>query len=371
VNFWRECKQADSGMNDKSTDSSQIERDILEWNMPSEVLSVLLMDRTTGRNLIWATDDYCERGSGFAAGEEIKLEQIVDRKHPVIRPRVDKGVKEQRKRVEDHAEVFTPSWICNKQNNLVDAAWFEWKLPNSSPFNNEADGSDSENGFGWKSTSGKRIVKFPAGKTWRDYVKAPRLEIACGEAPYLASRYDTVSGRVIPVGDRIGLLDRKLRVITENIGTSDTQEWLFYAKRAVQSVYGFDWQGDNVILARENVLATVVETFNADFLGEKCSYAKWSVKTLLEFAEIISWNIWQMDGVKYVVPMSCERNQAKKQQAHQPMFDGTSEPIIVQCPGCKRNDKYKHSGDYCMVMDWQASPEPKPIRFIDLMGGSL
>ena len=42
-------------------------RDILEWNVPEEVLAVLLKDRSTGRNLIWATDDYAARGKGFGA----------------------------------------------------------------------------------------------------------------------------------------------------------------------------------------------------------------------------------------------------------------------------------------------------------------
>ena len=36
--------------------------DILERNVPEEVLAVLLKDRSTGRNLIWATDDYAVRG---------------------------------------------------------------------------------------------------------------------------------------------------------------------------------------------------------------------------------------------------------------------------------------------------------------------
>jgi len=39
-----------------------LDRDILEWNILEEVLAVLLKDRSTGRNLIWATDDYAERG---------------------------------------------------------------------------------------------------------------------------------------------------------------------------------------------------------------------------------------------------------------------------------------------------------------------
>ena len=52
-------------------------------------------------------------------------------------------------------------------------------------------------------------------------VVAFRLEISCGEAPYLVSRYDTVTGETIPISQRIGLLDRKLRVISEN---TDTEE---------------------------------------------------------------------------------------------------------------------------------------------------
>ena len=48
------------------------DRDILEWNIPEEVLAVLLKDRSTGRNLIWATEDYAERGKGFDAGDETR-----------------------------------------------------------------------------------------------------------------------------------------------------------------------------------------------------------------------------------------------------------------------------------------------------------
>ena len=50
----------------KSTGSA-LARDILEWNVPEEVLAVLLKDCSTGRNLIWATDDYAARGKGFGA----------------------------------------------------------------------------------------------------------------------------------------------------------------------------------------------------------------------------------------------------------------------------------------------------------------
>ena len=43
---------------------SGFDRDILEWSIPEEVLAVLLKDRSTGRNLIWATGDYAVRGKG-------------------------------------------------------------------------------------------------------------------------------------------------------------------------------------------------------------------------------------------------------------------------------------------------------------------
>ena len=344
-------------MNTKPPDAKNLggfDRDILEWNIPEEVLAVLLKDRSTGRNLIWATDDYAERGKGFDANDEIQIEQVADKDNPVIRPRVDKSADEQRQRVVKRAEVFTPSWICNKQNNLVDAAWFGWKKPNSSPFNNELTRFDPQLELGWKSTCGKRRIAFPKGKTWQEYVKAPRLEVSCGEAPYLVSRYDTVSGNIIPVDERIGLLDRKLCVITENLGTYDPQDWVYYAKRAVQSIYGFDWQGDNVLLARENILATVVECFNADFFGEACSYSKWTTKSLLEFAEIISWNIWQMDGIKFVVPMSCKPKVTKTA-----LLDGTVETHTEECPGCRKKDNSRHTGTYCKIMDWNSGQEVK------------
>ena len=44
--------------------------DILEWNVPEEVLAVLLKDRSTGRNLIWATDDYAARGAWILRKEK-------------------------------------------------------------------------------------------------------------------------------------------------------------------------------------------------------------------------------------------------------------------------------------------------------------
>jgi hypothetical protein len=213
-----------------------LEEDILQLSKP--VLDNLLKDRTTRKNIIWATDDYEYLGVDYDAQCEITIPQITGIHSKIIQPRILKAKKHQTNRTRDKAEVFTPSWICNEQNNLVDEQWFGRK----NVFNISSNNS-------WETTLGK--INFPSNtkKTWQAYVDAKRLEISCGEAPYLVSRYDTVSGEAIDISMRIGLLDRKLRVVNENAG--DENDWLKWATRAVQSVYGYEYQGDSLLLARE------------------------------------------------------------------------------------------------------------------------
>ena len=179
------------------------------------------------------------------------------------------------------------------------------------------------------------------------------MEVSCGEAPYLTTRYDTVTGKYIPVRCRVGLLDRKLRVILENVSNCD--EWIEWALIAVQNIYGYDWQGDNVLLARENILYSVIESFHDafDMMLDK--------ETIKQFAEIISWNIWQMDGIKFVVPGSC-RPIPEEQMT---LFDLT--PRMRDCPGCKTGNPLTHTGEYCKIMDWDIK---QPVRFIDIMKGA-
>ena len=209
-------------------------------SLDRSLLAILLKDRSSGRNIIWATDNYAHKGIGFQKHDHIEISAITGYNGNVVKPRVAKSKKEQFERIRQKAEVFTPSWICNKQNNLVDKAWFGTE----NVFN-------SEHGQEWRATEAK--IPFPTltGKTWEDYVLDIRLEIACGEAPYLVSRYDAVTGEHIELHRRIGLLDRKMRVVLEN---TDTEEaWKKWAKIAFRSIYGYDWQGDNVLLARENL----------------------------------------------------------------------------------------------------------------------
>ena len=190
-----------------------IQTNDLIYEIDDEIIELLLKDKNTNKNLIFATDNYVKRG--YNETTEIKLEFLKNKKRALIRARIDKSKEEQRIRSKEKAEVFTPSWVCNKQNNLVDNAWFG----RENVFN-------FEEVKGWKANTDK--IEF-SDKTWQDYVKANRLEISCGEAPYLASRYDTVTGETIQVKQRIGLLDRKLRIVTEN--TMSETEWMDWAKR--------------------------------------------------------------------------------------------------------------------------------------------
>ena len=189
-------------MINKVIDPDLEKRDILESEIPRDVLDILLKDRTTGENIKWMTDSYEHLESTFdikmGIHDSIDADTISRPGNKIIRPRVDKSKEEQRARVQKKAEVFTPSWICNNMNNLIDAAWFERK---TSPFTVEGHKS-------WRAT--RKPIVFPKKlkKTWLDFVTEVRLEITCGEAPFLVSRYDTTTGEIIPIPERIGILDR-------------------------------------------------------------------------------------------------------------------------------------------------------------------
>lgn len=321
------------------------ENDIFERS--PELLSALLKDRTLSTdeqpvNIFWATNNYADMGVGYQYADQITIESITGKNSEIIKPRAIKSREMQQQRSREMAEVFTLSWICNKQNNLVDNAWFG----RENVFNTEVDNSDGLHS--WIPSEDK--ITFPEGKTWRDYVNENRLEITCGEAPYLVSRYDTVTGEPIPVERRIGLLDRKLRVVGEN--TKTTGEWLKAAQSAYKSIYGYEWQGDNLVLAREALLYTFIDYYKAKFGREP------QLKSLQYIADIISWNIWQMDGLKCVVPDSCRTIRTTVQN----LFDSTE--TIQECEGCQKDDMHKHNGVYCKIKDWS---KDEVITFVSLI----
>jgi len=314
-----------------------IEEDIQQYE--HTLLDVLLFDRTTRKNIIWATNNYAELGEQFCYACEITHELITGVNAKLIQPRIAKSLEAQDNRTREKAEVFTPCWVCNRQNNLVDEHWFG----RPGVFNTESDRSWIVN---------KSRVDFPNSEshTWQKYVDTKRLEISCGEAPYLVSWYDAVSGEEIPIESRIGLLDRKLRIVNEN--TDNEKDWIIWTIRAFQSIYGYECQGDNLLLARENLLITYIEYYQQRFNKRP------EKEQLLNIARIISWNLWQMDGLKCVVPHSC-----------QPKVTETitllgTERMEEPCQGCKEGDIYDHTGVYCRIFDWR---EKASLPFVSMV----
>lgn len=301
--------------------------DVDENKWDREILEILLTDRTMNRNIIWATSDYEFLGKEYNSHFPILIELIIDENSSIIKPRVLKTKENQGNRTKDKAEVFTPSWICNAQNNSIDNAWFG----RNDVFNIEKIKS-------WETTTDK--IEFPdnKNKTWKKYVDERRLEITCGEAPYLVSRYDAVTGESINLFDRIGLLDRKMRIVHENAETEE--DWLKWSERAFQSIYGFEFQGDSLLLARENLLASY-----CDYMEEKLKREP-TRKELIKIAKIISWNLWQMDGLTYTIPYKKAKDAIKQLD----FFSSEN----------KNEDKF------CIIKDWRSK---KNVEFKDLING--
>lgn len=220
-----------------------------------KVLDMLLKDRTTGDNIMWATDSYLALGDGFHPTDTLKP-SVITQSNSIIVPRVEKAKDEQKQRTKGKAEVFTPTWIVKKQNDLVDAEYQD--------------------------------------KTLNQYLETMWLEITCGEAPYMCSRYDTVSGDPLPIGERVGFVDRKLRRISREV--DNPKDWVSKAKKAYRYSYGYEYQGDSLFLARENLAQTFIDYY-LDKFGENPTE-----KDIKDIAYIISYNVFQMDGLSYTLP---------------------------------------------------------------------
>ncbi len=264
-------------------DGSPLPTDIREDGLLAlspRLLDMLLCDHTTGQNIIWATHDYESLGSGYDFHSHILPHLITGGRGMVICPRVLKTKARQTDRSKDMAEVFTPSWVVKKMVDYLDVD-----------------------------------------------VNTRALELTCGEAPFLVSRYDATTGDAIAIGERVGMLDRKLRMIND-LSPGDG-EWLALVRQAFQTTYGYEWQGDSLLLARENLLYTFIDHYEArhGFLPD--------IPLLEEFAEIISWNLWQMDGLSYRPP---REKQSPAPQAELSLFDEA--PAEAPAP-------------LCIIKDWQ------------------
>ncbi len=284
------------------------------------LLDIMLTDRTTKKNIIWGIDSYKRhyKDKEFSAKSHIKPELVTGIFGKLIQPRASKSLDEQRRRTRDKAEVFTPLKVVELINKSVDT--------------------------------------FPKKNNWQEYVRELKLEITCGEAPFIVSRYNPVAkGVLIKLSKRVGFLDKKLKMVSNYC--NDKKEWIFWAKEAFKASYGYEWQGDNVLLARENLLYTLIDYYKAKFNRPP------TLRVQEEFAEIISWNIFQMDGLRYVVPMSCH-HESKIIPGERTLFEETPDTVDKhECEGCKYHRSNKHNGKYVRIMDWSRD---RTVRFVDL-----
>lgn len=289
------------------------------------VLPLLLKDKTTGKNIVWGADTYEYLGPYFSAPSQITHKLVTGMNQNMIQPRIRKASKTQAARTKKYAEVFTSAWICCQMNNWLDAEWF-----------GQPGVLIKQTDTQWQLTQSPAV--FPPKKTWTRYVDSRRLEITCGEAPYLTSRYDAATGEDLEIGRRIGLLDRKLRVVSENAG--DETEWMKWTIRAFQSVYGYEYQGDSLLIARVNLLMTFADAVRSRWKRDP------SARELRKIANIIAWNLWQMDGLKGAAPFGGPTADYEQLT----MFD---KPFLAtETSGCKVYDwRKKKSFDYLDIQE--------------------
>ena len=285
------------------------------------LLDILLQDKTTGNTILWATDSYEQKGKKFASFAPITSDLVTGKNGKLIQPRSVKSKEEQLLRTRDKAEVFTPLSIVKQMNEACD---------------------------------NKRVTK----NNWQEYVSLLKLEITCGEAPFIVSRYDPVSDKqeLLPLAERVGFLDKKLTVVSKYCTTQD--EWIKWAKIAFQSSYGYEWQGDSLLIARENLLYTFIDYYKDKFKKNP------SLEHQKEIAEIIVWNIFQMDGLKYVIPLSC-KTETITIKGEVTLFGKEDDRIVEKpCAGCENKTAKNHNGTYVKIMNWK---EDKIIRFVDIV----
>ena len=296
--------------------------DILENNLLHEhpqLLEKLLFDHTTQKNIFWATDSYADYGEGYAWGDAITIAAITGKHGDIIMPRVMKSRAEQQRRSKQMAEVFTPAWLVEKMTEVMDCEWEAHETPCDVPENR-----------------------------WQRYVLTTHLELTCGEAPFLTTRYDAVTGEAIAVEKRAGVLDHKLQQVNQQATDADWSRW---ALLALATTYGYEWQGDNLLLAREALLGSFTEYHEQRF-GVKAPEA-----LLLQAAEIIAWNLWQMDGLKGVVPGTCHDVEVHTEGD---LFAATTTLSTTPCPGCATGDITQHNGLRCQLRRWFPSNTTLP-----------
>ena len=64
------------------------------YKLDNELLEILLKDRSSKKNIIWATDNYVHKGFGYQSSDEITIMAITGHNGGVVKPRTEKSKKE-------------------------------------------------------------------------------------------------------------------------------------------------------------------------------------------------------------------------------------------------------------------------------------
>ena len=205
-----------------------------KWPL-SICISELLKDHNTNLNIKICNSDY-----SIPENAEITVKNLPQLD---IKRRIDKSKEIQLERQKVKAEVFTPVLVVQKMNDYL-------------------------------------------FKHIDDRINTKMLEITMGEGAFLCSRYDHFTGESIPVADRVGVIDRKIQA-------SKTINDIY---KSYESTFGYELQGDSLLLARVNMLFAFCEYVKHKF------HRKPTKSEILKVAKIIAKNLWQMNGVTKEIP---------------------------------------------------------------------
>lgn len=263
-------------------------------------LDTLLCDRTTDKSILDTGRDSFIHYSFI----------------PELVPRALRDKEVNKDRSKSKAEIFTPVRIVSQMNTLVLKDWFESKNMNK------------EN------------------SVFEEYIDSTQMEITCGEGVFLCTRYDSETGEIIELKNRVGLLDHKLHKLLDfffNRNTDKTKsKELFYSYliRIAKSIYGYEYQGDSLLMARMNNLMSYIDYYS--YLFEE----NMDDRVVEELADIISWNIFQMDGLTQCIPQKEVVVDKKNKQKNYVAVNG----IGVKIMNWKEN-KIELFGAECGVKD--------------------
>lgn len=223
------------------------------------ILDILLRDKTTGKPLVFPPDQTSGRPSPFLGLEDLY------------------GVQSQKDMPDEAEEVQTLcSW--NRKLNQLDEVWFQ----RSGVFN-------TPTAEGWIPAADP--VYFEDPFHWKKYVNQ---QIYVPDLDWGAALTFAGTSENLPLNERMGQLDRELRLVNENVRSQ--QEWQKRTSTMLARMLGCAKDPIRLFRARLCVLETCREAFQARF-GHLPS-----ARDEKALAHIVARNLFQSEDELNTVP---------------------------------------------------------------------